>query len=284
MTEVNHCHSITITTTSWSHLQQHNPHHRRNHLRRHHHRLPHPHTSSNTTMHITTTTNITSQSPPPQSPSPSPIAPPHCHTFSQTPLSTSPPPPHCQTSCITPTISITTATLSLLHYNQHNNHNNHNRDLHRNHHHLPPHRHTCFTTAAININTTTIESISHMPHCHISHTSPSPPHKADNTSHLMRNSRITNNHIIASAVTPSSSSPTSESAFSTQQIIGSAFKKMAGKYGAARFKPASSHLTPSISRSHQTQLTSPSSCGLSAERPAAARRRPISSRCCRQSL
>ena len=100
----------------------------------------------------------------------------------------------------------------------------------------------------------------------------------------MRNSRIKYNHIIASALTISSPSLTSESAFSTQQITGSAFKKMAGKYGAARFKPASSHLTPSISRSRQTQLTSPSPCGLSAERPAAARRRPIFSRSCRESL
>ena len=100
----------------------------------------------------------------------------------------------------------------------------------------------------------------------------------------MQNNRIKYNHIIASAVKTSSWSPTSESTISTQQITGSAFKKMAGKYGAARFKPASSHLTPSISRSRQTQLTSRSSCGLSAERPAAARRRPIFSRCCRQSL
>ena len=61
-------------------------------------------------------------------------------------------------------------------------------------------------------------------------------------------------------------------------------REMAGKHVPTRVKPLPPHLTPSTSRSRRTQLTSLPSCGLSARRAVDGRRRPISSRCCRQSL
>ncbi len=63
--------------------------------------------------------------------------------------------------------------------------------------------------------------------------------------------------------------------------IATTFKKRRENHVPSRFNPLPPHLTPRTSRSRRTQLTSRSSCDLSARRPAAACSRPISSRCCR---